>query len=40
MGNNAYDLVNPPPVGATVQFPTFKAAYVGDGVAAATMAMF
>ncbi len=40
VGNNAYDLINPPPVGSTVEFPAFKAAYVGDGVAAASMAMF
>lgn len=40
VGNNAYDLINPPPVGATVDFPAFKAVYVGDGVAAASMAMF
>ena len=40
VGNNAYDLINPPPVGSEVQFPSFKAAYVGDGAAAASMAMF
>lgn len=32
VGNNAYDLMNPPPLNATVQFPSFTATYVGEGV--------
>jgi len=32
VGNTAYDLVNPPPVNANIQFPTFTASYVGEGV--------
>ncbi len=32
VGNNTYDLVNPPPAPSRVQFPTFTASYVGEGV--------
>ncbi len=31
VGNNAYDLINAPPVPSTVKFPTFTATYVGEG---------
>src|SRR5205823_1086312 len=32
VGNNVYDISNPPPVGATTRFETYAAEYVGAGL--------
>jgi hypothetical protein len=32
VGNNVYDISNPPPVGATSRFETYSAEYVGAGL--------
>lgn len=32
VGNNVYDIANPPPVGATSRFETYSAEYVGAGL--------
>ena len=31
VGNNVYDVKNPPPVGSTAKFDTYSAEYVGSG---------
>ena len=32
VGNNIYDVENPPPLGSTTKFETYAAEYIGTGL--------